>query len=77
MRAYVMLTVEPRDWLPENEGMRHSFLQDRESGSDWEPEALELPLVEPWPRPLAPTTIEIDAPESSERGSRVIVIELA
>jgi hypothetical protein len=72
-----MLTVEPRDWLPENEGMSYSFLQDRESEADWEPEALELPLVEPWPRPLAPTTIEIDAPESSERGSRVIVIELA
>ena len=72
-----MLTIEPRDWLPENEEMRHSFLQDRESEADWEPEALELPLVEPWPRPLAPTTIEIDAPESSERGSRVIVIELA
>ncbi len=57
--------------------MPHSFLQDRESEADWEPEALELPLViEPWPRPLAPTTIDIDAPES-ERGSRVIVIDLA
>jgi hypothetical protein len=54
-----------------------SFLQDRESGADWEPEALELPIVESWPRPLAPTTIEIDAPPEPERGSHVIVIDLA
>ena len=48
---------------------------DRESEADWEPEALELPLViEPW-APNAPTTIEIDAPES-ERRSSVIVIDL-
>ena len=32
--------------------MQHSFLQDRESEADWQPEVLELPLVEPWPRPL-------------------------
>lgn len=57
--------------------MASSFLQDRESEADWQPEALELPLVEPWPRPLQPTTIDIDAPESSDRGSRVIVIDLA
>jgi hypothetical protein len=57
--------------------MPHSFFQDRESEADWQPDALELPLVEPWPRPLAPTTIEIDAPESEQRGSRVIVIDLA
>jgi hypothetical protein len=58
--------------------MQHSFLQDRESEADWQPEALELPLVEPWPRPLQPTTIEIDAPESEQRsGGRVIVIDLA
>jgi hypothetical protein len=50
-----------------------SFLQDRESEADWEPEILELPLVEPWPRT---TTLDIDAPEP-ERGSRVIVIDLA
>lgn len=61
--------------LTENE-MLLSFLQDRESGADWEPDVLELPLVEPWPRPLAPVSIEIDAPES-EPGSRVIVIDLA
>jgi hypothetical protein len=53
-----------------------SFLQDRESEADWEPEILELPLVEqPWPRPGA-TILDIDAPEP-ERGSRVIVIDLA
>jgi hypothetical protein len=57
--------------------MQHSFLQERESEGDWEPDPLELPLYDAWPRPLAPTTIEIDAPESSERGSRVIIIELA
>ena len=57
--------------------MQHSFLQDRETDAGWQPDALELPLVEPWPRPLAPTTIEIDAPESEQRGSRVIVIDLA
>jgi hypothetical protein len=61
--------------LSENEVMPHSFLQDRESEADWEPDALELPLVESWPRPLKPTTLEIDAPES-ERGSRVIIIDL-
>jgi hypothetical protein len=54
--------------------MNLSFLQDRESEADWEPEILELPLVEPWPRP--PTTLDIDAPEP-ERGSRVVVIDLA
>jgi len=43
--------------------MTHSFLQDREVEADWQPDALELPLVEPWPRPLQPTTIDIDAPE--------------
>jgi hypothetical protein len=53
-----------------------AVLQDRESEADWEPEALELPLVDTWPRPLQPTTIEIDAPES-ERGARVVVIDLA
>jgi hypothetical protein len=57
--------------------MPHSFLQDRETDAEWQPDALELPLVEPWPRPLAPTTIEIDAPESEQLGSRVIVIDLA
>jgi hypothetical protein len=57
--------------------MPHSFLQDREYEADWQPEVLELPLVEPWPRPLQPTTIEIDAPESEQRGSHVIVIDLA
>jgi hypothetical protein len=57
--------------------MPHSFLQDRETEADWQPEVLELPLVEPWPRPLQPTTIEIDAPESEQRGSHVIVIDLA
>jgi hypothetical protein len=57
--------------------MVHSFLQERGSEADWEPEALELPLViESWPRPLQPTTIEIDAPESDRRSS-VIVIDLA
>ena len=56
--------------------MSNSFLQDRESEADWEPDALELPLSDAWPRPLAPTTIEIDAPES-ERGSHVIIIDLA
>ncbi|MDB4971575.1 MAG: hypothetical protein JWN44_7264 [Myxococcales bacterium] len=55
----------------------HSFFQDREFEREWEPDPLELPLVDAWPRPLAPTTIEIDAPESLERGSRVIIIELA
>jgi hypothetical protein len=57
--------------------MPHSFLQERESEADWQPDALELPLVEPWPRPLSPTTIEIDAPESEQRGSHVIIIDLA
>ena len=58
--------------------MPHSFLQDRESEADWQPEVLELPLVEPWPRPYQPPTIEIDAPESEQRGgARVIVIDLA
>jgi hypothetical protein len=57
--------------------MPHSFLQDRETDAEWQPDALELPLMEPWPRPLAPTTIEIDAPESEQRGSRVIIIDLA
>jgi hypothetical protein len=57
--------------------MPHSFLQDREVEADWQPDALELPLVEPWPRPMQPTTIDIDAPESEHRGSRVIVIDLA
>ena len=57
--------------------MPDSFLQDREVEADWQPDALELPLVEPWPRPLQPTTIEIDAPESEQRGSHVIVIDLA
>jgi hypothetical protein len=57
--------------------MPDSFLQDREVEADWQPEALELPLVEPWPRPLHPTTIDIDAPESEQRGSHVIVIDLA
>jgi hypothetical protein len=56
--------------------MQLSFLQDRESEADWEPEILELPLVEPWPRPGTTTTLDIDAPEP-ERGSRVIVIDLA
>jgi len=56
--------------------MALSFLQDRESEADWEPDALELPLVDTWPRPLQPTTIEIDAPES-EHSSGVVVIELA
>jgi hypothetical protein len=55
--------------------MTLSFLQDRESEADWEPEVLELPLVETWPRPGV-TTIDIDAPEP-EPGSRVIVIDLA
>jgi len=55
--------------------MQLSFLQDRESEADWEPEILELPLVDPWPRP-GTTTLDIDAPEP-ERGSRVIVIDLA
>jgi hypothetical protein len=55
--------------------MQLSFLQERESEADWEPEVLELPLVEPWPRPGA-TTLDIDAPEP-ERASRVIVIDLA
>lgn len=54
--------------------MAYSFLQDRESDADWEPEALELPLWDPRPR-YSPTTIEIDAPESEHR-PRVIVIEL-
>jgi len=53
-----------------------SFWQDRESEADWEPEVLELPLVDAWPRPLAPTQIDIDAPES-ERGSSVVIIDLA
>jgi len=57
--------------------MPHSFLQDREVEADWQPDALELPLVEPWPRPMQPTTIDIDAPESEHRGSHVIVIDLA
>jgi hypothetical protein len=57
--------------------MPHSFLEDRESDAEWQPDALELPLVEPWPRPLAPATIEIDAPESEQRRSLVIVIDLA
>ncbi len=58
--------------------MPDSFLHDRESEADWQPEALELPLEMPWPRPLAPTTLDIDAPESEQRGgSRVIVIDLA
>ena len=57
--------------------MQDSFLQDREVEADWQPDALELPLVEPWPRPMQPTTIDIDAPESEQRGSRVIVIDLA
>lgn len=57
--------------------MPHSFLQDRESDAEWQPEALELPLVEPWPRPLQPTTIDIEAPESEQRRSRVIIIDLA
>lgn len=56
--------------------MAHSFFQDRESEADWEPESLELPLYDAWPRPLTPTTIDIDAPES-EQGSRVIIIDLA
>lgn len=57
--------------------MQRSFLEGHESEGEWEPDALELPLhIESWPRPLAPTTIEIDAPES-ERGARVIVIDLA
>jgi len=55
--------------------MQLSFLQDRETEADWEPEILELPLVEPWPRP-GTTTLDIDAPEP-EHGSRVIVIDLA
>lgn len=57
--------------------MPHSFFQDRESDAEWQPEALELPLVEPWPRPLQPTTIDIDAPEQEQHGSHVIVIDLA
>ena len=56
--------------------MAHSFLTDRESEADWEPEALELPLYDAWPRPLTPTTIDIDAPEP-EKGSHVVVIDLA
>ena len=57
--------------------MPHSFLQDRETEADRQPEVLELPLVEPWPR-YQPPTIEIDAPESEQRGgARVIVIDLA
>lgn len=57
--------------------MPHSFFQDRESDAEWQPEALELPLVEPWQRPLQPTTIDIDAPEQEQHGSHVIVIDLA
>lgn len=58
--------------------MQLSFLQDRESGADeWEPDALELPLVAPWPRPLAPVSIEIDAPESDSGRRGVIIIDLA
>jgi hypothetical protein len=71
-----MIVEEPKNWLSENEVMAHSFFTDRESEADWEPEALELPLYDSWPRPLTPTTIDIDAPES-ERGSDVIVIDLA
>jgi hypothetical protein len=56
--------------------MAHSFLTDRETEADWEPEALELPLYDAWPRPLSPTTIDIDAPES-DLGSHVVVIDLA
>jgi hypothetical protein len=56
--------------------MPYSFLQDRESEADWEPEALELPLMDTWPRPYSPTTLEIDAPES-ERRPNVVVIDLA
>jgi hypothetical protein len=69
-------------WLSENEVMPHSFLQDHESDApEWEPEALELPvmplvIIDAWPHPLTPRTVEIDAPED-ERGSHVIVIDLA
>jgi len=59
--------------------MAISFLQDRESDSrDWEPEPLELPLVDPgrsqW-RPGAPVTWDIDAPDA-DRGAHVIEIDL-
>jgi hypothetical protein len=70
-----MIVEELMSWLSENEVMPHSFLTDRESESDWEPEALELPLYDSWPRP-APPTIDIDAPEP-DVGAHVVVIDLA
>ncbi len=63
--------------------MAISFLQDRESDSrDWEPDALELPLVEPWPhprpeRPAIEPAVIIDAPDGRPEQARVIVIDLA
>jgi hypothetical protein len=59
--------------------MANSFFHDRESDSrDWEPEPLELPLVDTGRaprRPGAPVTWEIDAPEQ-DRGAHVIEIDL-
>jgi hypothetical protein len=53
-----------------------SFLHERETDSrDWEPEPLELPLIDPGRRPNAPLTWEIDAPEA-DRGAHVIEIDL-
>jgi len=72
---YGNLTHEPCVLALGRMRMQLSFLTDRETEADWEPEVLELPLVEPWPRPGA-TTIDIDSREP-ERGSRVIVIDLA
>ena len=55
--------------------MAISFLQDRESESrDWEPEPLELPLVDPG-RQWRPVTWDIEAPDG-DRGARVIEIDL-
>ncbi len=59
--------------------MAISFLHDRDRESpDWEPEPLELPIVDSGQaprRPGAPVTWEIDAPDSN-RGGRVIEIDL-
>lgn len=58
--------------------MAISFLQDRETESrDWEPEPLELPLIDPgraW-RPGDRITWDIDAPDA-DTGARVIEIDL-